>query len=207
MTITKRILMVLLAIVSLTFAIVILGSGSARKGNTYLEDKAMTKTQSKSTENRCGGLVILEGDRMKLKTYGYPHELPLTEAIEIFNKENQCEPMFASYPPLTESELIAAVVAGADDGNQGTIWRAQKDILWKIASSKQMPKGALLVARSGGREIDTPINPNGTIAARGITIALLLDLDDSEDGILKPRKPEQAFVIRKTYFAVETINK
>lgn len=206
MKITIRLCLLFFVLVLLTLTLRLFEPSRSWKGKNYPEVEAMIKEQSKPLENKCGDLLILEGDRLKLKTFDYPQELPLTEAIEIFNKENQCDPIFTSYPLLTESELIAAVVAGADDGKQGNIWRAQKDILWKIAASKQMPKGALLIARSGGREIDTPINPNGTIAARGITIALLLELDDSEDGILKPRKPEQAFVIRKTYFDIKTIN-
>ena len=89
-------------------------------------------------------------ERFNWEMYGYPAELPLSEAIGLFNREKQCSPLYAEHPLLTEEELIAAIVAGPDAGKQGAIWLAQKDALWKIASQKMMPKGARLVASTGG---------------------------------------------------------
>ncbi len=143
--------------------------------------------------------------RQNQTIYGYATEIPLSEAIRMFNEEKQCMSLYAEYPPLTEEELIAAIVAGADYGKQGEIWLAQKDALWKIASQKMMPKGALLVVESGGRVQESPLRPFGTIAAKGIRITLLLGLNENIDGMKSVRKPEQTLVIRKTYSKVETI--
>lgn len=142
--------------------------------------------------------------RQDMEIYGYPAEIPLGEAIRMFNEQKQCSTLFAHYPPLTEDELIAAIVAGPDYGKQGEIWLAQKDVLWRIASEKMMPKGAFLVVESGGRVQDSPLNPSGTVVARGIRITLVLGLDKS-DGPGRILKPEQTLVIRKTYSKVETV--
>src|SRR6266705_4911563 len=83
--------------------------------------------------------------------HGYPTETRLSDAIRGFNEEKQCSALLAPYPPLTEDELIAAIVGGPDYGKQGEVWRSQKDALWKIATRKVMPKGSLLVAESGYR--------------------------------------------------------
>ena len=66
-------------------------------------------------------------ERQDRDMHGYPTEIPLREAIRAFNEEKQCVKKLASFPPLTEDELIAAIVAGPDSGKQGEIWRAQKD--------------------------------------------------------------------------------
>jgi hypothetical protein len=135
---------------------------------------------------------------------GYPAETPLSEAVRIFNEETKCKPAYATYPPLTEDELIAAIVAGPDYGKQGAVWVAQKDALWQIATKRMMPKGSLLVVESGGREQASPLRPNGTIQATGIRITLLLDLDKASDPMTPP-KAEQTLVIRKSYSKIEIV--
>lgn len=141
--------------------------------------------------------------RQNREMYGYPTEIPISEAIRIFNEETQCKEPFKDYAPLTEDELIAAIVAGADYGKQGEIWVAQRDALWKIASQKVMPKGSLLVVESGGRVQESPLRPNGTIQAKGIRITLFLGLEKSEHGHVA--RPEQTLLVRKTYSKIETI--
>jgi hypothetical protein len=108
-----------------------------------------------------------------------------------------------TYPALTEEEVIAAIVAGPDDGKRGAVWRAQKDALWKIASEKVMPKGSLLMHSSGPLIQESPLRPSGTIAAQGITITLFLGLEHQEHGVLV--KPEQTLIIRKTYSGIKTV--
>jgi hypothetical protein len=145
--------------------------------------------------------VIMKRQDRKMR--GYSEDIPLSEAIRIFNEEKQCVDALASYPPLTEDELIAAIVAGPDNILTGDALRFQKDILWKIATRKIMPKGSLLVANTGSRVQESPLRPEGTIQAVGITISLHLGLENHEYG--QRLKPEQRFVIRRTYFKVETI--
>lgn len=169
--------------------------------------------QGKPSVDPCWFMALKEGgawtpemldERDKREMYGYPKEIPLGEAVRIFNEEKQCSGLFAPYPPLTEDELIAAIVAGPDAGKQGKIWQAQKDELWRIASQRVMPRGALLTAATGPRVPESPLRPLGTVAAKGMTITLLLGLDkgDGHDRILKP---EQTLVIRKIYSRVETV--
>ena len=141
--------------------------------------------------------------RNNREMYGYPTEIPLTEAIRIFNEETQCKALYKDYPPLTEEELIAAIVAGADYGKQGKIWLAQRDALWKIAARKVMPKGALLVVDSGGRVQESPLRPRGTIQSKGITITLFLGLETSAHGHIA--RPEQTLIVRKTYSKIEIV--
>ena len=142
--------------------------------------------------------------RQDREMLGYPGEIPLGEAIRIFNEEKQCSGLLAPYPALAEDEVIAAIVSGPDPGKQGAIWLAQKDALWEIASKKVMPKGSLFVAEAGYQAQESPLRPWGTVASEGIRISLLLGLDkDHEHGRLL--KPEQALVIRKTYSKVKIV--
>ena len=141
--------------------------------------------------------------RQNRETYGYPTEMPISEAIRIFNEETRCKAPYKSYPPLTEDELIAAIVAGADYGKQGDIWLAQRDALWKIASKRVMPKGALLVVDSGGRVLESQLRPNGTIQAKGMTITLFLGLETNDHGHVA--RPEQTLIVRKTFSKVEIV--
>lgn len=136
--------------------------------------------------------------------YGYPSEIPLAEAVRLFNEETGAWAARAGHPPLTEDELVAAIVAGADYGKQGEIWLAQKDALWEIAARKKMPKGSLLIADSGGRVLESPLRPEGAIEPKGIKITLLLGLDRNNmlEGVIKP---EQSLLIRKTYSRVEPV--
>jgi|SRR5215469_16608464 len=141
--------------------------------------------------------------RDDLEIQGYPQETPLPEAIRTFNEENQCSSVLRQYPPLTEDELIAAIVAGTDYPLHEEPGKAQRDALWKIATRRVMPKGSLLVASSSGRVQESPLRPSGTIQAEGIRIDIFLGLESHELG--QPLRPEQIFLVRKTYFKVATI--
>ncbi len=136
--------------------------------------------------------------------YGYPAEIPLAEALRLFNEETGAWAARAGHPPLTQDELVAAIVAGADYGKQGEVWRAQKEVLWDIATRKKMPRGSLLIAESGGRVLESPLRPEGAVEPKGIRITLLLGLDRNNmlEGSIKP---EQALLIRKTYSRVEAV--
>ena len=141
--------------------------------------------------------------RQDREMHGYPTETPLSEAIKIFNEETRCNPSLAPYPPLTEDELIAAIVAGPGYGAWGEVWNAQKIILYKIAKDKVMPKGSLLVASGGPNILGSPLRPDGDIKAKGISIAIFLGLENHEYG--QDLKREQIFEIRRTYFSVESV--
>jgi hypothetical protein len=154
-----------------------------------LNDKSIPYEEIAKRENR--------------ELHGYPTDIPLPEAIKIFNEETQCNPTLKPYASLTEDELIAAIVAGPGYGAWGEVWRAQKDTLWKIVIDKRMPKGSLLTATGGPNVQESPIRPAGDIKAKGISIAIFLGLEHHAYG--EALKPEQIFEIRRTFFSVETI--
>ncbi|MBX7220402.1 MAG: hypothetical protein K1Y36_10695 [Blastocatellia bacterium] len=141
--------------------------------------------------------------RNDLEMHGYPKEIPLGEAIRIFNEEKQCSASLAPYPLLTEDEVIAAIVAGGGYETPGKSRAKRKAALWHIATTKMLPKGSLLVATTGSNVQKSPLRPNGEIKARGISIALFLGMENHQYG--EELKPEQIFEIRRTFFSVDTI--
>lgn len=167
--------------------------------------------REQETKDPCWFMALKDGsftsamleERNNRELYGYPTEIPLSEAIRIFNEETQCKALYKEYPPLTEDELIAAIVAGADYGKQGETWLAQRDALWKISARRVMPKGALLVVESGGRVQGSPLRPNGTIQPKGIRITLFLGLENNKHGHIA--WPVQSLIIRKTYSKIEIV--
>jgi len=141
--------------------------------------------------------------RQEREMRGYPADVPLAEAIRVFNEEKQCDPTLAPYPLLTEDELVAAIVAGPAYGAWGEPWVAQKDTLFKIAKDKLMPKGSLIVAGTGANIQESLLRPRGEIKAKGISIAVFLGMENHEYGA--ELKRDQIFEIRRTYFSVQTI--
>jgi hypothetical protein len=141
--------------------------------------------------------------RQDREMFGYEIDIPLSEGVRIFNEELQCSPLFRMYPPLTEEEVIGAIIAGADTGSQNEAAIVQRDILWKIAVDKKLPKSSLLYFGGGGRILDSALYPNGTIVAKGIVIYLSLGIDSVHGH--KTTEPEQLFVIRKTFSGFEKI--
>lgn len=138
--------------------------------------------------------------RRDREVYGEAREIPLNEAIKTYNTEHICRSN--PYPPLTEDEFLAAIVASADYGKQGEIAIRQEKVLQEILSMKMLPKGSLIVSERGGRELESPLNPRGAVQAKGIRITLLLGMDKNNrmENVLKP---EQALVIRKIFSGVE----
>ena len=147
------------------------------------------------------------GERQEVEVYGYAADTPLSEAVKFFNEELQCSPLYKAYPPLTEDEVIAAIVADVNDNNRGTTFLAEKDALWRIATQKIIPKGSILKFASSGRIQNSPLKPSGTIRVIGIRIFLLLGLDkNGKFDLPLPPKPEEILTIRKTFSGIEIIN-
>lgn len=178
----------------------------------YAESKNMSSEVSKQIESTCPStegeidpatFLALE-KKANREMFGYPTEISLNEAVKIFNDELKCSPLYRSYPPLTEDEVIASIVAGADYGKQGEIWLAQKNELWRIASLKMMPKGSLLTPETGSRVVGSSLEPNGTIVAKGLKITVILGID-SVDGLKKIPSPEQTLIIRKSFSGIEKV--
>jgi hypothetical protein len=129
---------------------------------------------------------------------GYASEIALSEAVKLFNDELKCYPHLADLPPLEESEVLAAILAGGDYGSK-EVWKLQSKKLWQIAAEKIMPKGSLILNADGGRVLDYPLGKEKGFAveARGQRIYLLLDLDKSPNRGGNEMRPEQFFLVRK----------
>lgn len=138
-------------------------------------------------------------DRMQRESYGYPHELPVNEALRIFNSELTCYPFWARLPPLTEQEVLANMIGGPDYGGENA-WRSQRQVLKEIVEKKVMPKGSLFVAEPGGCEVNT--NRSVQACVKGLKIYLFLGLDKvpREAGVTSA----QIVLLRKTYLDIES---
>lgn len=138
--------------------------------------------------------------------YGYPTDVPLSQAVKEFNdcfsdKEES---------PLTENEVIAALIGG--DETTGTLsdLEAVKSDFEKILYKRLFPKGAkLVISRTteislndeDSRELRVAFNASKlTIKRWVITLLRGLDKKPSEG---EPLAPGQAFVIRKRYYGFE----
>jgi hypothetical protein len=138
--------------------------------------------------------------RTEREIRGYPADTTLSDALRVFNDEADCLSFRGNLPPLTEDEIIAAIVAGPVYGREET-WLSQKDVLWKIASQRMMPKGTLLTAESGGCVYDSPLGRD-EICVKGQRIYLFLELD-KRPRQSQPLMPAQVFVLREKYFRIE----
>lgn len=134
---------------------------------------------------------------------GYPTEISLEEGLRIFNAEEKCVEFRGTLPPLTEAEVIAAIVAGPTYGI-GKVWQIQKKALWDIVIRKKLPRGSLLTAENGGCVFDSRLG-KGQVCVKGQRIYLFLDLDQPRRAS-NPLKPEQIVVMRANYFGIESSN-
>lgn len=147
---------------------------------------------------------ILEKIRDR-QLFGFKEETPISEAVRIFNLEEiQCRPYFKEYPPLTEDELIAAIIVGVNQNKRGTVFHEERDALWRIVTKRMMLKGSLLRADQGGNIQESPLAPWGTINAKGIEIYLHLGADKNGRADLgAPINDEEKLIIRKTFYGIE----
>lgn len=130
--------------------------------------------------------------------YGYETEIPLSEAVRIFNEELACDPMFKMYPPLTEDEIIAAIVAGSDQSDAAKVYTEKMN---RIIENRKMPKSSLLYFGGNGIRVDSAGVPLYKIRPKGIEIYLVIDLDPEHGH--KTIMPEQMLLLRKTYSGVK----
>lgn len=140
----------------------------------------------------------------KLRTdrqiFGYPNKISLKEAVALFNSEEKCVPFRGTLPPLTENDVVAAIVAGPLYGSEPA-WRAQKERLWNIAVRRELPLGSLLVAESGACAYDTELGKEVCVEGQRIYLFLGLDKDPRAGN---PLKPDQVFLIMANYQRLQT---
>jgi hypothetical protein len=133
--------------------------------------------------------------------YGYPTDVPLSQAIKEFNdcfsekEESQ----------LTENEVIAALIDGDDTVAVPSNPEAVAADLKKIVFNRLFPKGAMFViARTTERSLDdestrAAFNASKIIIKRWV-ITLYRGLDRNPIAGTEPFAPGQVFVIRKRYY-------
>ena len=138
--------------------------------------------------------------RQNLMMYGYENEITLAEAVQLFNRELSCSPIFKEYPPLTEEEVIAAIIGRSNRNNSPDLLEDKFEL---IVREKKLPKASLLYFGGGGIIGDDAGNPLYKIKPKGITIYLVLDLDPVNGH--KGLKQNQLLLIRQIYTGVEPI--
>jgi hypothetical protein len=197
-----------IALIGLLPVSVLLGYGCRQESSGVSlasgADALPSQTEPQCTHQMDEKLGISPEVRSRLEIFGYQSEIALGDAVELVNQQIRCSSLFRGQAPLTEDEVIASIVAGADYGKQGEIWVKQSDVLWKIAVDRKLPASSLLMVTSGPRRLDSPLAPRSTIAAKGISITLILNID-AEHGLLMPPRPEDTHVIRKNYSRIERV--
>jgi hypothetical protein len=141
-------------------------------------------------------LSAAHSNRTTQEINGYSHDIPIGEALRMMNAELQCYSSWAVLPPLTEAEVVANAVAGADYND--VAWTVEKEsAMKKIAAKRIMPKGSLLAAEAGG--CDYGRRRREQTCVDGLKIYLFLGLDKNARAT-EVLGPEQIVLIRKTYF-------
>jgi hypothetical protein len=136
--------------------------------------------------------------------YGYPTDVPLSQAIKEFNacfseKEES---------PLTENEVIAALIEGDDTKVTPSNPEAVVADLKKIIFNRLFPKGAMFVSDgTTERRLDdegsrAAFNASKIIIKRWV-ITLYRGLDRNPLAGTEPFEPGQVFVIRKRYYGFQ----
>ena len=171
---------------------------SERQGMLTASPCLVVKGDTNSPE-----LIRQSDERATREIHGYPQNIPISEAIRIFNDESKCDTLGKEMPPLTEDELLAAIIDNGDyamvageKSSRVNIWEQQKNATQQIFLDRKLPKGALLVFEKGGWR-DFTAKGKGEIASVAWKIYLYFDLDKNprESNYLNP---EQIRLIRKT---------
>jgi hypothetical protein len=141
---------------------------------------------------------------IEIERYGYKSDTPLKEAIKIFNEAMRCDGLFREYPPITEDEVLAAIVEGVNENGRREVYHAERDVFWSIAVKKIIPKGTALKARGGGQMSGSPLAPDGFIQTVGVEIYFQLNADKNGRDELPPiPEPQEYLIIRKTFSGVK----
>jgi hypothetical protein len=140
--------------------------------------------------------------KMQRETYGHPQDMPLEEAIKIFNQEAGCNEIGRTQPPLTMDEIIAAAIDLDKSGEM--VSKSRSEALRKISREKIMPKGSLLVYKSGHHQDDV-LDPSKYIHVKYWKVYLYIGLDKNPRES-KPLESDQIGLIREHYYGAEYIS-
>ncbi len=138
-------------------------------------------------------------ERQEREMYGYPTDIALEKALEVFNQEQKCiyNKDIETAPDLTEDEILSALAFSPDYTNR-TVWKNQIEVFRYISTEKKLPKGSLLVREGGGTY---NLTPEEEIKVKGQRIYLFMRLDKNPR--YEPIEPEQIILIKKTFYGLE----
>ena len=131
---------------------------------------------------------------------GYPTEISLTDAVNIFNEEQKCYPSFSQLSPLTPDEIVAASLSSPDYTTEIN-WEKQKAHVNEIIVKRTLPVGSLLVSESGPCTTYSSLG-TGEICTKGQAIYLFWDLDKTSRMSGKI-SPQNVLLIRKVFSGFE----
>jgi hypothetical protein len=127
---------------------------------------------------------------------GYPRDYTLKEAVDHFNEVARCIPVGKTQPPLTEMEILTAVLS--IPGSDPEPYEIERKYLKEVFEKKILPKGSLLQATTGFQNV-------GKYTVHYWQISLRFDLHLYPDAPSMPGKPDPRnwFLIRLQYVSFE----
>jgi hypothetical protein len=137
-------------------------------------------------------------ERQEREEFGYPDRIPLSQAIEVLNKEQACiQNLEEGAKVLNEDEFLAALAAPPDYSTEAR-HKEWQPVLLEVLRTRTLPKGALLVGEGKGT-FQSPIEEitGKEISLEGQRIYLFLGLDR------QPRSnmtDNQVFLVKKALF-------
>lgn len=142
-------------------------------------------------------------ERQQEMRFGFKVPTALADAISLLNSEMKCHPLRRDQAPLTEEEVIAAIVAGVNQNSRSTVHTKERDVFWQIAAKRELPKGTILDARVGANMSGSPLAPNGFVRTTGIEVFLQINADkNGRDELPVQPEPQEYLVIRKLFSKV-----
>lgn len=71
-------------------------------------------------------------ESVELERYGYTADIPLNEAVRLFNAALSCDASWKKYPQLTEDEVVAAIMMGINDNGRRYGYLVEKEAFGRL---------------------------------------------------------------------------
>jgi hypothetical protein len=132
------------------------------------------------------------------RTRGYANDIPIEEAVAQFNLDAQCNDIGKNQPPLTITELLAAVSDAPSQEN--ALPHSRLAIFQRMANTKYLPKGSLIWYEWGHNQ------PDAEITYWKIYLYIELDKHPLDEKLDKkhPLLPNR-LLVRKQYISVSPV--
>jgi hypothetical protein len=178
-------------------------SPNAQPSSQSAAQAAKESSPQTATPNPCKGFdPLTDPDNLELRKKhtitieGYPKDYTLKEALDHFNERARCHPIGKTQPPLTETELLTAVLS--IPGSDPEPYDVEKTYLRDVFEKKILPKGSLINVTTGFQHV-------GHYFVHYWRITLRFDLDIYPDTPSIPGKPDPRhwFLIRLQHVSYE----